>query len=141
MEKTCKSCGEAFVTNKTQKIYCNRSCGENYTTRKRQKFQVLNDIAKGTKASITEYYVACDLMKKEYTLFRSMSISSFCDLVAIKDGQVYQIEARTGIRYEDGGVLNFPKKMRESTNCLAVYEQIREEIFYFDIHLEPTKLY
>jgi Holliday junction resolvase len=44
---------------------------------------------------MSELFVCFDLLKNGYSVFRSVSPSCFCDVIAIKDGIVKKFEIRT----------------------------------------------
>jgi len=66
----------------------------------------------------------------KWSVFRSLSPSSFCDLVVIKDDKVLKIEVRTGYRNRDTGVLSFPKTKHGDIDYFVVRDRTTYEIFY-----------
>jgi hypothetical protein len=64
----------------------------------------------GTVGAISEILAAADLMKRGYDVFRALSPSCSCDLIAIAAGQPpLRIEVRTGNRSPVTGHLSFPR--------------------------------
>ena len=65
-----------------------------------------NYIPPGTKGAIGELRVCSDLLSKNFAVFRSVSPSSSCDLVALKNGICYRIEVTYATVYKrrDGEV-------------------------------------
>jgi hypothetical protein len=49
----------------------------------------------GNTGAISELVVCTDLLQKGYDVFRALSPSSACDLVALKNGQCYRVEVKT----------------------------------------------
>ena len=49
----------------------------------------------GDKGAISELYTSCDLLRKGYEVFRSLSPASSVDLIAIRDSRVIFVEVRT----------------------------------------------
>ena len=93
----------------------------------------------GTVGAISELLVAGDLLKKGYGVFRSVSPSCYCDILAIKNGEISEVEVRTGYK-SDTGKYSFAKGLRDTANMYAVWERNSGDIVYFDkdfIRIEP----
>ena len=61
-------------------------------------------IASATTGAIAELYVAIDLMRKGYEVFRALSPASSCDLAILKERALVRVEVRTGYRNKSGKV-------------------------------------
>lgn len=48
--------------------------------------------------------VSADLLKKGYSVFRSVSPSCSCDLIAMKDKKVLRVEVKSGYKNKDGKI-------------------------------------
>jgi Holliday junction resolvase-like predicted endonuclease len=62
----------------------------------------LRYLSRGNTGAVSELVVCADLLKKGYEVFRSVSPSSSCDLIVLKDGKTLTIEVRTGCVNSDG---------------------------------------
>ena len=64
-----------------------------------------------TLGAMQEYKVMLLLMERGFDVFRAVSPSASCDLIAMKDGSMKRIEVRTA-RYigKNGDKINYPKK-------------------------------
>jgi hypothetical protein len=58
----------------------------------------------GTTGAIAELAVCCDLLKRGYYIFRSISQNSPYDIIATKPGQSFKIEIRTGVPNKNGQI-------------------------------------
>jgi hypothetical protein len=66
----------------------------------------MDKLSPGTKGALNELIVTTDLLSKGYEVFRSVSPSTSCDLVAQKFGILTRIEVRSGYM-TDSGKLTF----------------------------------
>lgn len=98
----CKVCSVGFVGRNNQ-IYCSKICQE-----KIYKYQSeFKNIPTGTVGAIQELRVGIDLLGRGYEVFRALSPSCSCDLLAKKDGNEITIEVRTGY-LRHNGKLTYP---------------------------------
>jgi hypothetical protein len=62
------------------------------------------DLAPSTVGALSELIIASDLLRRHYEVFRSVSPSCSCDLIALRNGVSLRIEVRTGsVIYGNGG--------------------------------------
>ena len=113
-----------------QRKFCSRKCRrdfekELYISHKREIV-----IARGTVGAISELEVSCDLMKKGFDIFRAMSPSASCDLIILKNKLLLRIEATTGYRLKNNK-LYYPKKDNQKSDCIAVYDESQNQVYYF----------
>lgn len=123
--KVCPTCDTVFPALKWQK-YCSPPCRP---TVQRPQWDSDRSIDTATKGSIGELAVSVDLMQKGYTVFRALSPSAFCDLIAIRLDSALYIEVRTGFTLE--GRLYFPKNHQDGVNCFAVRDRTTGALSYF----------
>jgi hypothetical protein len=84
----------------------------------------------GTIGAIHEYAVAIDLLKKGYTVFRSITPNGPCDLACLKGTKFSKIEVTTG-HITSGGKIYFPSKPAPYTyDHLAIVITESQEIQY-----------
>lgn len=90
-----------------------------------------NGVNPGKTGAIVELAVAVDLLRRGFDVFRALSPSCSCDLVALKPGLVLRIEVRTMIYYEKGQrcYATAPKDTSKF-DVLAAWDPIKETIQY-----------
>lgn len=94
IEYICKNCKDTYFT---QKNPFTKFCPKCRNERKQQgSFFKKRGIATGTVGAIGELLVSSDLMTKGYEVYRALSQSSSCDILAIKDNKILKVEVRTG---------------------------------------------
>ena len=77
---------------------------------------------------MAELLVSVDLLKYEFEVYRSVSPSSSCDIIAMKNKKTYPIEIRTGFIGVNEKT-SYPKN-RIETPYLAIYLRDKEKIEY-----------
>lgn len=100
---------------------------------------VYKGLPTNTIAAISELSVGADLLKKGYYVFRALSMASYCDLIAIKENKIYQVEVRTGYKSIDGKLF-YPILLRKTANLYAVWERNSQEITYLDDKRQIVKI-
>lgn len=101
--RICVVCSDPF-TGPANKKYCGRDCAA-MASRERAGIPDRN-LSAGTVGALHEMVVAVDLMRRGWHVFRALSPSCPCDLVAFTpDGAPVRIEVRTSHRNSMGGIL------------------------------------
>jgi hypothetical protein len=121
----CGRCNNTFAKKARNHRYCDQC---RYPQRKPNVVQ----LSTSTTGAISELRVASDLMAAGWQVFRALSPSCYCDLIAVKDGKVRHIEARTA-RYTVGGVLSYPKNHHRDATEFAVFTPDDGKITYIPI--------
>ena len=70
-------------------------------------------------------------MERRYSVFRAVSPSCFCDLIAIKNKTILNIECRTGYETMATNGVAFLKDTHGEIDCFAVYTHHNKKISYF----------
>jgi hypothetical protein len=98
LEKECPVCKNNFSTNRLDKKYCSKPCQDKAKDDRciLQPAYDINNTSTNTTGAISELEVSADLLKKGYEVFRAVSPSCSCDLIAHKNGKLLKIEVRTG---------------------------------------------
>ena len=65
-----------------------------------------------TIGAIGELRACVDLLAKGYEVFRTVSQTSSCDLIVLKNGKILRIEVRTGYRSRNGK-LRYTKNLEQ----------------------------
>ena len=137
-KQLCEWCKNSFENSrgkKTCSIECNNKRRAVITGR-----YLSEKIPSGTTGAISELSVSSKLLLKGYSVFRALSPSCFCDLIAIKDNIRLSIEVRTGYINPTTKNLTFPKKIHKNADIYAIWERNSGEVYCFDKQLKEYKL-
>ena len=116
---TCKECGKEFIGSKTS-LYCSKDCcRKQYITNRQYPLT-----SSGTTGAIQELRVAVDLMSKGYEVYRAVSPSSSCDLIALLEGEIYTIEVRTAYITKQGRLVYPARNIRAKNLVLVLSDRI-----------------
>lgn len=102
MELYCRTCRTKFISTR-KKIYCSLACRNSRVSKCYN-----GDISCGTKGAISELIVCSKLLNDGFSVFRAVSPSEFCDVIAIKGVKMFKIEVRTAQTYPNG-TFNFSR--------------------------------
>lgn len=83
----------------------------------------------GVRGAISELLVAADLLERGYEVFRAVSQSCSCDLVATKPNVFLSIEVRTGKRLLHGNLNHSRNNVRAM--ILAVVCHNEDDMIYY----------
>lgn len=132
----CGSCGITFNSSWNHTKTCSSKCRKNRSNSNSGRTALVNkDISAGTVGAISELKVVAYLLSNGYAVFHAASPSCFCDIVAIKDGKTFYIEARTGYRNFNGSMA-FPTNVRERQgrpDIFAVVERNTGKVFFYNV--------
>lgn len=98
-------------------------------------------ISSATVGAISEMAVAIELMKTGWAVFRALSPSCECDLIARKNGSPIRIEVRTAYRNATGGVF-FPSSQRDTPSrhdVIAAFVRNENKAYWFDNERKPIE--
>jgi hypothetical protein len=117
--KRCARCAVPFPWKNYvgKRKYCSDACAR---ANERQRREALSDRhpsnrSTGTVGAISELVVTVDLLNRGFDVFRAVSPSCSCDLIAMKDGTVLRIEVRTAYQRKDG-TLGHHRRIGEESN-------------------------
>jgi len=94
MIRTCLICSKNFATNYKRKVFCSKKCQKKHE--KENRPVRFNYLSTGTVGAIGELKIGIDLLSKGWEVYRALSPSSSCDLIALKGEITIKIEVRTG---------------------------------------------
>lgn len=131
----CLICGAPISIERRRRsdITCSNECASAYMRGQQVASWYGKPVSTPTAGAIGELIVASDLLARGYEVFRAVSPSSSCDLMArAKNGRVLAIEVRGG-RYTKGGRLNYHRQESDRADVWAVVV-LRQppEIVYLD---------
>lgn len=116
---TCRVCKTVFQSIHTNTKFCSRDCSLEDQRARTGRHKTLT-ISPGTVGAISELRAATYFLERGYAVFRALSPSCFCDLIAIKDSEVKKVEVRTGY-VSVAGKLTYSKLLNGNPSCFAVY--------------------
>lgn len=136
--KPCKVCNKEFQPRTPQHIYCSKLCvAKHADTIQIRSMSKETKLPSGTVGAISEILVSADLMKKGWDVYRALSPSSYCDLIAIKNDTILKLEVRTGTYYtrkNTGLTLSYPPK-KIAGKTVVVYTYSDNKIHYIGAEL------
>jgi len=98
--KYCVVCGNelsAFKQGYPQAKYCSDSCQRDSRSDKTRKLNPkVGSLPNAVTGAVGELIVSVDLMQHGFYVFRSLSPACPCDLIALRDEELWAIEVRTG---------------------------------------------
>ena len=125
--RNCLKCGDSYKPKKTYQQFCSVRCRVFKNNEGKPFFRL--GLATGTVGAIAELMVSCDLMRRGFELYRALSQSSSCDLLALRGGVFYSVEVRSGQHTIKKGVQYSKQNIR--AQIVAVVTHVDEEIHYF----------
>jgi hypothetical protein len=119
-----------MVSGYKHKKYCTAKCRSLYYQNKiHGGSALLKHLPPGTVGALGEILVSADLMKKGYEVYRAMSPSSSCDVLARKNEKFYSVEVRTGYKSLDGSKVT-TNRVNIKADILAIVLHREGEILY-----------
>ena len=103
-ERQCANCGQPYYASMNRRL-C-RSCRKRVVSN-----STYPGISTGTVGAIGELRVSTDLLARGYEVFRAVSPSCSCDLIARKGGRALRIEVRTAHGSPEN--LKVPSKLKD----------------------------
>lgn len=134
-KKNCKFCSESFYTKRKDRLFCSRLC-------KQKKYNIdighikTKTMTAPTLGAKSELLVSAWLLNRGFDVYRSVSPSSACDIVAIKKEKVYKIDVKTCYKSNKTG--NIAYSTNNSYNrsykpdLYGLCERVSEEVSFVD---------
>lgn len=135
---TCEICGKGHQSSQKHKKTCSVECRDKRTLKIHGRYSD-KSIPTATAGAISEIVVAAELMKNGFHVFRSLSPSCPCDLIAIKNKIPMMVEVKTGYFSENERIYFPATENLDFLDFIAVYVRAKNEIFYFDKERNPVK--
>jgi|ERR1035437_377137 hypothetical protein len=127
----CTECNKQGTTNKPNKKTCSSQCLKD----KYKTSNCIEGVSRGSAGAMAEMMVCADLLKNDYAVFRAISPSCFCDVIAIKNNEMKQFEVRTA--YErPSGKLSYVKNLSHKNGTpthFALYIASKNRVDYVKI--------
>lgn len=80
----------------------------------------ITKVSTGTTGTVGELIVAADLLKRGFSVYKSLSPNAPCDLIAIKKGKIIKVEVTNGYKRKDGRIMHGKKDHHYSFDILAI---------------------
>src|SRR5260370_36493465 len=103
-QKDCLVCERPYQQFNLHQRYCSDRCSKKAAIDRSGRISTL-DLPPATVGTVAELIVSGDLLKKGYAVFRALSASCFCDVIAIKEKAFLRVEIRTGYMSDKGTIL------------------------------------
>jgi hypothetical protein len=133
---TCELCGAGYVKKKNYQKYCSKECSNENQRKVSGRYVETVGVPTGTVGAISEMVVAADLMLRGYSVFRALSPSCYCDLIASNEsGEVFHVEVRTGYFNQVNKKMTYPKNKKERPiSFYGIYERNSGGVHYFGVN-------
>ena len=117
--KNCINCKKNFTGMINQK-YCGPQCSLEWSGKK----SFWDGIAPATVGAIQEYRVSIDLLKKGFEVYKSVSPSASCDLLCLKNNEIFTVEVKTCYETKNGQLWYPKKRIKAQYLALVLLEKI-----------------
>jgi ribosomal protein S27AE len=102
-QRPCDVCGTMFIAFHHHRKYCGqKTCQAIVRDRTRVEVWSEKAVSKNTLGAVNELRASADLLLRGFEVFRSVSPSCSCDLIAMRKGITLRVEVRTGYRHPNG---------------------------------------
>lgn len=109
-QRTCAGCDTKIDRHERKsKKYCSTVCRKRFEKNGyKPVVRVGPTVSTGVRGAINELIVCADLMNRGYSVFRSVSQSCFCDVIAVKDSKYTRVEVTTATVTKKGAAVFAP---------------------------------
>lgn len=121
--KKCEECGNELPPARNKKArFCNTSCR---SAKYKRESKITGDSPmlqnKGSTGAISELLACAELLKRGYSVFRSVSPACSCDIVAFgNSGKLIRVEVKTAYKFKSGCIqCHVPKSQIGKHDVLA----------------------
>lgn len=137
-KKECEICNVSFTHQDPQTKVCGKECRKKRMILAYGRERANKIMSPSTVGAVSEMLIAVDLLSRGYAIFRSLSPSCFCDLIAVKEGRILRVECRTAYKNQLNGTLSFPKKKNGEIDIFGLYVPLSKEIVYLQEDAKTT---
>jgi hypothetical protein len=125
------ACRKAFTALTTGRKYCCKNCRPSTATPRGGSSDT------SSTGALSELRVAVDLLSKGYEVFRALSPSASCDIIALRAGKILRIESRTAT-YRKDGIRNSKKPLSKDVGRQDVFAWVLPDCIQYEPALEVT---
>lgn len=127
----CVGCGEKIPENRNRQArYCSARCATAHY-RSRHLTNPSPYLDRPATGAAHELLATIALLQRHYYVFRNVSASGPCDLIAMKDGKLLKVEVGTCQHYSNGKV-SFQKKNQRHDFDLYLSVSSGGQVFWLD---------
>jgi len=122
MNALCLECGEPIPGDRFRKRAktCSGKCSKLHERKRYRNVNPCPNISPGAVGALNELRASVDLMLRGWEVFRALSPSSPCDMVAFRNGTLLRVEVTTGYITPGTGKLAYSKHIKDKRDILAV---------------------
>lgn len=131
MQKICKNCKDIFYSNNPQQVFCKVKCQLDKYKETSGRISKKLTLPPSTIGEISELLVSSDLLKKGFDVFKALSSSCYCDLIATKKDLILRVEVKTCYKDKNNSKLYF-NKSKNNFDIYAVCNRNTYKITYLD---------
>ena len=107
--------------------FCTRKCSSINNSKKLKALNPTSGLPTATVGALNEMRASAELLSRGYHVFRAVSPSCPCDLIAMRDGESIRVEVTTGYKNQDGSI-GYPPHTSGEYDMLIVV--VGDSIFY-----------
>lgn len=96
----CSQCGKVFQPVRDNQRFCSTECRN--AIYELGRIESVSQLSCGTSGAVKELVVSVDLMSKRFHVFRALSPSCPCDLIALSDNHLLRVEVKSVCCKRDG---------------------------------------
>lgn len=136
---SCLTCKQEISSSDPNQKLCSDECRKRFYNHS----SIFRHLPSHTVGAIAEFEVGLHLIKNGFAVFKALSQSCFCDLVAIKGDEKMYIEARTGYKALNKKIY-FPKALHGEKGLVTTYGIFipeTDEVFLFPVTKEDIEKY
>jgi hypothetical protein len=129
MNGLCRNCQAGFTKKNYNQIFCSIKCERKYNAPETSGLKRDFGLSSSSAGAMSELLACADLLKKGYSVFRSVSPASNFDAIAFKNDKMISIEIRTGYMSKSGKLI-FTKNQKDIAQHYAVVLHQKNEVVY-----------
>lgn len=133
MIAVCPVCKKESTTNRAWQVYCSNKCAKEFYL---QECRTETDAPLSHRSNFgaaVELLISSDLLFRGFEVFRALSPTCSCDLIAMKDHNIVRIEVRSAKEAKSGSI-NFATQRlsKDRSDIIAIVIRNRNNrIHYF----------
>lgn len=131
-ERFCAQCDKLFTVHFAHPLqkYCSLDCQRIKNSGKSAQQLFNQNLPTGTIGAISELFTCQDLLSKGFHVFKAVSATCPCDLVAMKDNKLYRVEVTTARRNSKNIIVHCKKSSKPKYDILACVILEENQVFY-----------
>lgn len=128
-EQFCLRCNQKLDVGGMGRKFCSLKCRQAHTAETYRPINFLQARCTADKGAMCELLAGAHLMRNGYQVFRSLSPSAECDLIAIRDNSLLRVEVKSG-SFSFAGTLSYPTpKDGSKYDVLLVVDAVSGDVY------------